>query len=245
MCIRDSPGAARADLRLIMENELTPEQKAKVDKELLLLDDRLASLDETARNADASGYLKMRIFDYAENRPVTEDRSYARNFLMRANQFISDYPTHPDLPRVERLVRRVTPVAVLDEPAIFRDIEVQVKGLVGQKPRDYPRAYQIIDKFLAGTSSPNETDEGQKLRAETEQGELEFYEAQLDLAAVVYDKAKYPDKYNPGQAVADMIVIITSCENDAYKKDAAERITGISEVGPNFLRGYKLSLIHI
>ena len=237
----EDPGAARADLRKMFENELTIEQKALLNKELELLNDRLANLDDTARNADAKGYLQMRIFDYSEKFPVTENRSYARLFYKRATKFIRDYPTHPDLSRVERLVRRVTPVAVLDEPAIFADLEIEIKGLVGQKPKDFPTAFVEIDKFIAETSDSEEVALAEKLRAETLQGEEDLYNEQLDLAAIVYDKRKYPDKFNPGQAVADMIVIITSCENMTFKEDAAKRITGITEVGPTFLRGYKRS----
>ena len=237
----EDPAAARLDLRRIRDNELTPEQKALVAKELLLLDDRLANLDDTARNSDASGYLKMRIFDYAESRPVTKDRSYARLFYKRATKFVEDYPTHPDLAKVNRLLRRVEPVAVLDEPAIFRDLEIETKGLVGQKPMDFPAAFAEINKFIAETNDPDEASQAETLLAETKQAESDLYEAQLDLAAIVYDKRKYPDKFNPGQAVADMVVIITSCENMTFKEDAARRITGITEVGPTFLRGYKRS----
>ncbi len=235
----EDPASARSDFRALLDYELTLAQRTQVEKQILLLDDQLANLDDTARNSDASGYLKMRLFDYSEKFPVTEDRSYARLFVKRANKFIKDYPTHPDLPRLERLVRRVTPVAVLDEPAIYRDLEIEVKGLTAQKPRDYSSGFAAIEKFVAESNSVDNYEKAEQLKAELEQSESDFYEAQLDLAAVVYDRGKYPDKFNPGQAVADMITIITSCKNEAFKKDAATRITQITEVGPTFLRGYK------
>ncbi len=236
----EDPASARTEFRALLNHpEITAPQKAQVEKEILLLDDRLANLDDTARNSDASGYLKMRLFDYSEKFPVTEDRSYARVFMSRASRFVEEYPTHPDLPRLERIMRRVEPVAVLDEPAIFRDLELEVMGLTGQKPRDYPAGFAAIEKFVAGSNSVDDYEKAEKLKAETLQSESDFYEEQLDLAAIVYDKAKYPDKFNPGQAVADMVRIITSCDNDAFKEDAARRITGITEVGPSFLRGYK------
>lgn len=235
----EDPGAAREALAKIQREELTPAQKEMVEKEFLLLGDRLATLDDAARNAEASNYLKMRLFDYAESRPVNEDRSYARLFVKRARRFIEDYPTHPDLPRLERLMRRAEIAAVEDEPAIFRDLEVEVTGLVGAKPMDFPAAFEEIDKFIAGTNDTEAIAQAEQLRAETRQAELELYEAQLDLAAIVYDKAKYPDKFSPSQAIADMIVIITSVENQEFKEDAARRITGINEIDASFLRGYK------
>ncbi|WP_145196205.1 hypothetical protein [Planctomycetes bacterium Poly30] len=235
----EDPGAARKQLIEIQKQELTPAQEAKVENEFLLLGDRLASLDDAARNAEASNYLKMRIFDYAEKFDVNEDRSYARLFVKRAEKFMKDYPTHPDLARVERLMRRAKIAAVESEPAVFRDLEVEVKGFTGAKPMDFPTAFAAIDRFIAETNDTEAIAQAEQLRAETRQAELEFFEAQLDLAAIVYDRSKYPDKFDPSRAVADMIVIITSVENPEFKADAARRITGITEIDASFLRGYK------
>ncbi|MFT5735376.1 MAG: hypothetical protein ACI8WY_004063 [Planctomycetota bacterium] len=235
----EDPGAARSDLYKIKDQELTAAQREIVDNEFELLSDRLAGLDDTARNSEISVYLKMRILDYFESRPVTEDRSYARLFLKRANDFVTDYPTHQEVEKVKRYIRRATPVAKLEEPAIFKDLEVEVTGFTGAKPMNFPIAFGAIDKFIAETSDPDETAKAEKLRAETEQVELEFYEAQLDDAAIVYDKGKYPDKYSPNQAMQDMVVIITSVNNPDFKDDAAKRITLIKEMNASYLRGYK------
>ncbi|MEM8713237.1 MAG: hypothetical protein AAGG01_20015, partial [Planctomycetota bacterium] len=197
------------------------------------------NIDDAARNAEIANWLQSRVLDFFDTFPVTENRSYARLFHKRATWFLREYPTHEKVSKVERLLRRVTPVAELDEPATLEDLRIEVKGLTDKRPMNFPEAFAAIDKFIAENSDASVKASALEIEETTRQAEKAFYELQLDKAAVVYDQLKYPDKYSPGQAFEDMVAIIQAVEDMGLKADAARRMKGISEVNAGHMRGYK------
>ncbi|MEM9380297.1 MAG: FHA domain-containing protein [Planctomycetota bacterium] len=228
-------------LRQIAGEELTAQQRAVVDKELATYSKEMAVVDDTLRNTQGTKWLEVRLRSYYDKWPVASERAHARLFMKRAKWFVAEYPTHPELDYLRRIMERVEPVAKLGTPMELEDLRVDVWGSTAAEPKDFVEAMDAIDGFIAGTSDAGAQSGAEALRKETLDAEREFYDEKLGDAAVVYDKVKYPDKYRPRDAIEDMVRVIVCCATESLRSDAADRLLGISEFTPAMMESYKKS----
>ncbi|MEM1448041.1 MAG: FHA domain-containing protein [Planctomycetota bacterium] len=232
---------ARQILNQIAGEELTAQQRALVDAELATYAKDLVQVDDALRNDRASKWLNIRLRSYYDKWPVASERAHARLFMKRAKWFVSEYPTHPELAYLRRLMERVEPVSKPGMPMELEDLRVEVWGSTAAEPKDFALAMESIDKFIAETSDAGAESGAEALRKETLDAEREFYDEKLGDAAVVYDKVKYPDKYRPSDAIEDMVRVVVGCATDSLRNDAADRLLGITEFTPAILESYKRS----
>jgi len=234
---------ARETLNDIARQELTPEQRRLVDKELATYKKIIAVIDDTMRNQSATKWFTVRLQKYYNNSVwnVAGNRAHARLFVKRARWFMKEYPTYPELDWVHRVLARVEPVAELGTPMQLEDLRADVWGSTAAEPKFFGEAFKAIDDFAAAHPTGIDNAGAAQLRAETLEKEREFYDEKLGDAAVVYDMAKYPTKYEPNDAIEDMIRIIVGCHTQSLRDDATNRLLAIKEFSPDILASYKRS----
>ena len=237
--VKEDPVGARATLTRINDQELTLEQRRLVDAALEVKDEMMEGLDDSVRNQKITPWVDSRVIKYSESRwnPKGE-RAHARLFVKRAKWFVTEYPTHPRVDKVRRLMERIEPVAELGTPDTFEDVRVDTWGSTAAEPKDFREAFEAVARF-ARTAEGGDKTAIEQLRQELVTAEREFYDEKLADAAVVYDRVKYPKKYNPTDAVEDMVRIIVGCQNESLREDAARRLLLITEFTPALLAGYK------
>ena len=238
---QDDPVGARATLTQLAAEQLTPDQRRMVEKAETIKDELMDELDDSVRNTGINPWKDARLINYSESKwnPKGE-RPHARVFMNRAKWFVDEFPTHPDVDRVRRLMDRIGPVAELDSDDTLEDIRWEVWGLTAAEPKDFRGGFGAIDQFAATAAGPDATG-AEQLRQELVTAEKEFYEEKLADAAVVYDRVTYPKKYDPSEAIDDMVRIIVCCQTEALRDDAAQRLLQITEFTPALLNGYKRS----
>ncbi|MEM9801757.1 MAG: FHA domain-containing protein [Planctomycetota bacterium] len=229
---------ARTILGEISREALTAQQRALVDAEFAEGNEELEVLDEDIRNQKAMDWFSKRLENYFEDWPVTKERAHARLFMKRATWFVEEYPTHPERERVQRWMDRVRPVAEVGSPMEVEDLRVDVWGSVSAAPKDFRSAIDSISAFLA-TAEGSDRTAAEQIRTETLGEERTFYDEKLGEAAVVYDKAKYPDKFDPSLAINDMVTLIAGLQDTELRADAARRLLAITEFSPGKLSAYK------
>lgn len=236
---QDDPVGARATLTQLAAEQLTPEQRRMVEQAEIVKDELMEGLDDSVRNTGINPWKDARLINYSESRwnPKGE-RPHARVFMKRAKWFVEEFPTHPDVDRVRRLMDRIGPVAELESAETLEDVRWEVWGLTAAEPKDFRGGFGAIDRFAASAAGPDATG-AEQLRQELVTAEKEFYEEKLADAAVVYDRVTYPKKYDPSEAIDDMVRIIVCCQTEALRTDAVGRLLAISEFSPELLKGYK------
>lgn len=236
---QEDPVGARATLTQLLSEELTPAQRQMVEQAQAAKDEMMGGLDDSVRNQRITTWVNIRLINYSESKwnPKGE-RAHARLFMKRARWFLEEYPTHPSGDRVRRLMDRIGDVAEPGSPDTLEDVRVDTWGATAAEPKDFREAFAAVSAFAATAAGPDKTGIEQ-LRQELSNSEQEFYDEKLADAAVVYDKQKYPSKYNPTDAIEDMVRIIVGCESSALRDDAARRLLLISEFTPALLAGYK------
>ena len=235
----DDPVGARATLTQLAGEELTPQQRLMVEKAQQDKDEKMGELDDSVRNQKITPWVDVRLIKYSESKwnPKGE-RPHARVFMKRARWFVEAFPTHPSVDRVRRLMERIEPVAETGSANTLEDVRWDVWGMTAAEPKDFRGGFASIAKFAATADGPDKTG-AEQLRQELVTAEREFYDEKLADAAVVYDRVKYPKKYNPTDAIEDMVRIIVACDTPALRDDAAQRLLQISEFTPALLEGYK------
>jgi len=235
----EDPVGARATLTQLEGQELTAQQRALVTEALAVKDDMMGQLDDAVRNQKITSWVDSRLINYSESRWNPKgDRSHARLFMKRGRWFVAEYPTHPRVDRVRRLMERIGPVAEIGSPDTFEDVRVDTWGSTAAEPKDFREAFAAVEKF-ARTAEGGDKTAIEQLRQELVTSEREFYDEKLADAAVVYDRVKYPSKYNPTDAVEDMVRIIVGCQTESLREDAARRLLMITEFTPGLLTDYK------
>lgn len=236
----ENPVDARRTLNQIAASkELTPDQRRIIDAEIAERNKDLAGVDDALRNQQISPWADSRLINYADSSwDPKSNRAHARLFMKRARWFTSEYPTHPYNDKIRRLMDRIGPVAEPGTPTQLEDVRVDVWGSTAAEPKDFGDAFDAIDKF-AQSASPDDSAGIEQLRQETRTAEKEFYDEKLADAAVVYDRIKYPDKYQPKTAIEDMVRLVVGLRTEDLRSDAARRLLGITEFTPDMLAAYK------
>lgn len=228
-----------AELVLVeFENaELTPEWKAKL-AEMKAEVGRLAqTASKGAVDMEATKYWQNQLSNFADRFLAgAASRPEARVFVKRLKWFRDTYPNHEQREWVDRMLSRYESIAQLATPSTFKDLEFEVKMLTQAKPRKYPEAFAEIETFLAQATGP-ERDSGLSLKAKLEAEQQEFFDGELEGAAIYYDKARYPDKFDAMKSF-EILAQLVMCMNDpALADDAARRLVKMPE--STVLGGYK------
>lgn len=119
------------------------ELRARIDRE-----HELAEIDSW--NLIGDDYFEIHLEHYAKKWLVgTPALSKVRLFLERCDEFKERWPHHPKLDWIERQERRFQGHVDMRLPRTWEDIEWALEYLVNQPNRNYTRAFELVDEFVA------------------------------------------------------------------------------------------------
>ncbi len=174
-------------------------------------------------NSSGSIFLEKQLKNYIDKYLTKNGRSEARVFVKRADDFIERWPTHSDLDWVKRMRGQFATVGRMDEEPTLQDVTWEANTLTWAYPRNYKAALQVLSDFEASASAA-EAATVRGLIATYKDGEKEYFDERLDLAAGVYeDGAK-------GKALGYCVELVKGIHDPDMENDAARRITKMAGV---------------
>jgi len=211
--LSDRMAGQLADLRKVVEIELADRALA-------------------AHNRSGDEYLEKQLRDYEkrylQGRP---GKPAVRLFLERLHTFTETWPKHPQIDWVQRMRDRYGALVSLDDPPTYADVAFEVEVLTSADPRDYKRAFEVLDEF---TDHAGAADRGQAValadRTRTER--RQWFDEKLDQSAREYYAGER------GRAVAWLVRMVLYTGDDEMENKAAELLTEFQDL-PERLRGYR------
>lgn len=227
----DLTGAQEALARAEGE-ELTPEWRAKYDEVQQTIDDRLDSARLATENQAGTEYLSTQLLRFEKDRlKGVPDPPKVRVFLQRLAYFQEHWPRHPEIPWAERMTERYSKIVDITQPKTFEDIAFEVKTLTWAMPRDYKKAFALLDGFVEEASG----DDYDQVMALIEEKETERSEHFLDRILQAKHDWKKGEK---GSAVEWLAQLVTKIGDPKMEDEAADLLLSLPGIeGP--LAGYK------
>ena len=198
--------------------------------------DRTAS--EKVRNAYGDGYLQTQLKNYENSylKGKSDIRAKARVFIHRARWFLREYPTHPETPWIERMVKRYEGPAAITEAPTLEDVTWEAHTYTWAKPRDYKAAFAALEGFRAGDISDDERSQVDALIAQHKSDRKTYFEEQL-----VSFKDDYEDGLT-GKAVGTLVSLVTKIGDETMAEDAAGRIVNLHGYTQVNKKGQKVTM---
>lgn len=232
----DTIGARKA-LAEFEGQKLSEDWRKRYDEMKARLDSIGSVASQASVDQEATRYWQNQLSNYADNYLAgSASRPKARVFVKRLRAFKADYPTHEKREWVDRMLSRYESIALLTEPATLADLQWEVNTLTAAKPRRYREAFAFIDEFL-GRASGSDRDEALKLKAELESGQQEFFDGEVEGAAIYYSPVKYPTKFDAMKSIEILVQLVIGMADPALADNAASRLVKMPEI--TVLEGYK------
>jgi len=195
----------------------TPELMAKVAEMRENIAQKEVEGHIAVQNVQGTEWLETQLKKYVERYLQGDkvDRSRARLFIKRCDEFRRRWPQHPELDWVERYKDRFLSVAEMNDPSDLADVEWEVKRLTAGKPRDYVAVFAILDEFL-GRASGADRNAAEALR-ETQVAERKaFAEDQMLQSRYEWRNGKF------AKAMGVLVQLITLIGDEQLKQDALD-----------------------
>lgn len=232
----DSKGAA-AVLEEFERADLSPEWKTEYERMRGLIAANQSSSSQGLRDAEATREWQNQLENYfTTHLEGKATRPKARIFVRRLQSFRERYPSHEKRDWVDRMYTRFAPVAQLEDPSTLEDVQWEVNRYTIAKPKRFKEAQIAVDQFLA-TATGTDRDEALKLKAEIETEQRKFFDEQILDAAILYDKVKWPNKFDAPRAIEVLVQLVIGMADQELADDAARRLVQMPEI--TILEGYK------
>ncbi len=207
------------------------------------LRDQIADLEEEGRiaalNVSGTKWMETQLKKYVERYLQGDkvDRSRARLFIKRCDEFRRRWPKHHDMDWVDRYRTRFYPIAEMDDHSTLADVQWEVKRLTAGKPRDYVTVFGLLDEFLSRASG-SDRDAALAIMDTQLAGRVLFAEDQMLQSRYHWDKAEY------GKAVGVLVQLITLIGEEEMQRDAVDAFVKMrtqdgEEIAGQYLLGYK------
>lgn len=224
---------ALAELSHIDPEEAPPAVLAKADelKRRIAEFKRQAEIDEENRRGTEWKATQLERFvdqRLAGDNPPPER---VRVFLKRCREFRERWPNHPEMDWVDRYERRYAQLVDLSKPPTFTDLEYEVKTLTWAKPRNYIKAFALIEEFRQNASPEDRVAAlalEDKLRAE----QAEYFADRMQQAKWHWERNEGP------KAVAWLVELIIGVDDPELVDQAADELVHLPGI-EGWMRGYK------
>ena len=205
---------------------------------IAVLRDRLTERDKKTaldlHNNVGTVYAQKKLRNYADKYLSGEvDPAKARVFMERAALFHERWPDHYETDWVERQERRFSAVVDMSKPPTWEDVAWQAEALTYAKPRDYERAFEAIDAYVATCTDDDEKTIARNLKVRME-GEREEYHVDRMLQAE-FELKKNKDE---GTAIHWLVHGVIGMGDQAMSDEAAEALLKMPSCAA-YLRGYR------
>jgi tetratricopeptide (TPR) repeat protein len=223
---------AEQELAKLHGVELSADLSAKVAELEQAIDDAHAERELRFHNEEGTEFMDTQLKRFERERLQGEpSREVVRVFLKRCREFRERWPRHPELDWVDRYEARFRGYVDLSAPPSYKDIAFEIETLTWAKPRDYEKAFAILDAFVdAGPT--DERGLALELKDKLEQERVEYFEDRMLQAKYHWEKDEH------GQAVEWLAQVIMKIGDAEMAAEAAREmllLPGIEE----WLRGYK------
>lgn len=150
----DTTDSANTKLKLAEQDpDLTKDHVAQIKalrEQFKIID---ADLLLQASNAVGTKYFQEKLVKYSDKHLSGEPgHPEARVFVERAQEFKNRWPSHPEMPWVDRNVGRFNGFVDLSKPPTWADMGWKLKRLVHGTPKDYAQAFSALDEFVLTAS---------------------------------------------------------------------------------------------
>ncbi|TDJ68533.1 MAG: hypothetical protein E2O39_13085 [Planctomycetota bacterium] len=216
----------------IADEPLTDEWRVKFDAVIGEADDRRASALLAQVNQAGTVYIEtqLRKFEktYLKGKP---DPPRVRVFLQRLTHFKEQWPQHPEVAWVGRMIQRYSKITDITQPKTFADIAFEVKTLTWAMPRDYKQAFVLLDAYVEDASG----DEYEEVMALINEKEEERTAHFLDRIL----QAKYEwKKGERGRSVELLAQLVAKIGEPKMEDEAADLLLALPGID-DYLAGYK------
>jgi pSer/pThr/pTyr-binding forkhead associated (FHA) protein len=213
---------------------LPPDLRSKVKalrKDLSNVD----AVREQAQNKErGSEYMDTQLIRFEKERLQGEPaREVVRVFLMRCEHFRKTWPDHPDIGWVDRHQSRFRGYVNLAEPPTFKDIKYEIKTLTWAMPRDYLKAFFLIEDFIEN-GQENERELAVALKVKLNEDRDAYFLDRMQQAAWLWEREKQ------GEAVEWLVQLIMKVGDDEMEAEAAREMVALPGI-EEWLEGYKRS----
>ncbi len=120
---------------------------------------RVEELDREVKDAklirDGNDVLEKRIKGFIDKKLKNPSRPAARVLIKRIQDFREKFPGHPELEWCDRTEARWRPVAQLEQPSNWADIDFEVTILLAGKPTNYKQVFALMNEFIGRATSPD------------------------------------------------------------------------------------------
>jgi hypothetical protein len=216
----------------IADEPLTPEWRAKFDAVKQEGVDRLESARLAEANQSGTVYLQtqLRKFEktYLKGQP---DPPKVRIFLMRLAEFQELWPQHPEISWAQRMTVRYSKIVDITQPKTFADIAFEVKTLTWAMPRDYKKAFVLLDAYVEDASG-EDYDGVMALISEKEDERTEYF---LDRILQAKHEWKKGEK---GSSIEWLAQLVAKIGEPKMEEEAADLLLSMPGID-GYLAGYK------
>ncbi len=211
---------------------LSVTEQARLDALGVKMKERAEELREISRNEEGTTYLDTQLKKFEEMRlQGNPERKKVRVFLIRCEEFLKTWPTHPGREWVERQKTRFSGMVDLSKPPTWEEADYEIETLTWAWPPRFREAYARLEPFLSG---PNAAD-ARARRDALDDLQQERFDDKIQQAKFEWNK---PDGAGKGKGVEVLRQIIVNF-TDQEKVDTASgvliQLPGIE----SWLSGYK------
>lgn len=166
-----------------------------------------------ARNDEGSRYLENQLKRFERDRLQGDPpKKKIRVFLLRANEFLEQWPDHPDRDWVDRQKRRFASAVNLGEKATWEEADYEIETLTWAWPTKFKQAYRVLRPYL---TSPDAA------LARERQDALDALQTERFDDKIQQAKYEFEQKDDPGKAVEILRQIIVNFTKEDYVSQAA------------------------
>lgn len=212
---------------------MSAEQRVQVKDLRERLKVRDAEVALATHNMLGTTYLQKKLKNYSDKYLSGKpDKPKARVFLQRCKVFKQRWPEHPEMDWVKRQEARFAGFVNLNDPPTFEDVAWEAEALTYAKPRDYTKAFEALDKFIATASAEDRT-LAENLKKKMEADRKEYHEDRML-------QAKYELETNKDEAAAVQWLVwgVIGMGDEAMSDEAATYLLKMPNCDA-FLRGYR------
>jgi hypothetical protein len=221
----------RLDLIDDANQDVSPEVARKAQDLLAKIAEHRSDAELRVHNVEGTKWMETQLKRFVDERLQGDPKpERVRVFLMRCKEFRERWPGHPEMDWVDRYEERFSSFVDLSAAPTFADVEYEVQTLTWAMPRNYRKAFAVLDAFLAD-ASPEDREKALAIvdRLRTEQQEY-FTDRRLQ-ARYLWEKEKQ------GEAVAWVVELIVGLEDAGMIQEAADELVRMPAI-EEWLRGY-------
>lgn len=212
-------------------DELTERDAEAFDRLRAEIEERRAAAELLARNVHGTVYLNQQLKKFEDEYLRKNEPPKVRVFLKRCRYFRKNWPEHPEMDWVRRMEDRYGRIVDLSDPPSFEDVEFEVESLTWAKPREYRRAFKVLEDFIEGASAGDKARALELLDAKTVEQDEHFTDRML--------QAKWHwEQGQEGESVRELVSIVTRFADEAKEDEAARTLVDIEGIDV-WLSGYK------